>query len=221
VRRVRRLDERRADRQEHGPSRVAHVLRVGLTGGAGAGKSTVAARLAQLGALVIDADALAREVLAPGSDGLREVVSSFGDGVLRPDGSLDRAALAAVVFADPEQRRLLEAITHPRIAARTARLVAAAPADAVVVHDVPLLVEKALAAAYDLVVVVDAPVEQRVERLIGRGMTEADARARMATQASRRERQAVADVWLDNDGSTDDLVAAVDTLWRERLVPST
>ena len=197
------------------------MLRVGLTGGAGAGKSTVAARLKQLGALVIDADALAREVLAPGTDGLREVVSAFGDGVLRPDGSLDRAALAAVVFADPQRRRLLEAITHPRIAARTAHLVAAAPDDAVVVHDVPLLVEKALAAAYDLVVVVDAPVEQRVERLVGRGLTEADARARIATQASRRERQAVADVWLDNDQSTDDLVAAVDRLWQERLVPST
>jgi dephospho-CoA kinase len=196
------------------------VLRVGLTGGAGAGKSTVAARLKQLGALVIDADALAREVLAPGTDGLREVVSAFGDGVLRPDGSLDRAALAAVVFADPQRRRLLEAITHPRIAARTAQLVAAAPDDAVVVHDVPLLVEKALATAYDLVVVVDAPVDQRVERLVGRGLTEADARARIATQASRRERQAVADVWLDNDQSTDDLVAAVDRLWQERLVPS-
>lgn len=195
------------------------MLRVGLTGGAGAGKSTVAARLRELGAVVIDADALARGVLEPGSDGLRQVVAAFGEQVLRPDGSLDRAALAAVVFADPERRRELEAITHPRIAARTSERLAAAPADAVVVHDVPLLVEKALAPAYDLVVVVDAPVERRVERLVGRGLAEADARARIAAQATRAEREAVADVWLDNDGSVADLVAAVDVLWRERLAP--
>ena len=195
------------------------MLRVGLTGGAGAGKSTVAARLRELGAVVIDADALAREVLEPGSDGLRQVIAAFGEQVLRPDASLDRAALAAVVFADPERRRELEAITHPRIAARTSELLAAAPDGAVVVHDVPLLVEKALAPAYDLVVVVDAPVERRVERLVGRGLTEADARARIAAQATRAEREAVADVWLENDGSVADLVAAVDELWRERLAP--
>jgi dephospho-CoA kinase len=190
-----------------------------LTGGAGAGKSTVAARLRELGAVVIDADALAREVLEPGSDGLRQVIAAFGEQVLRPDASLDRAALAAVVFADPERRRELEAITHPRIAALTSELLAAAPDAAVVVHDVPLLVEKALAPAYDLVVVVDAPVERRVERLVGRGLTEADARARIAAQATRAEREAVADVWLENDGSVADLVAAVDELWRERLAP--
>jgi dephospho-CoA kinase len=190
-----------------------------LTGGAGAGKSTVATRLRQLGAVVIDADALAREVLEPGSDGLRQVIAAFGEQVLRPDASLDRAALAAVVFADPERRQELEAITHPRIAARTSELLAAAPDAAVVVHDVPLLVEKALAPAYDLVVVVDAPVERRVERLVGRGLTEADARARIAAQATRAEREAVADVWLENDGSVADLVAAVDELWRERLAP--
>jgi dephospho-CoA kinase len=192
---------------------------VGLTGGAGAGKSTVAARLRELGAVVIDADALAREVLEPGSEGLREVVAAFGDGVLQPDGSLDRAALAAVVFADPEQRRRLEAITHPKIAARTSELLAAAASDAVVVHDVPLLVEKAMAPAYDLVVVVDAPEEQRVERLVRRGLAEADARARIAAQATRAERKDVADVWLDNGGSADDLRAAVDALWDERLLP--
>lgn len=195
------------------------MLRVGLTGGAGAGKSTVAARLRELGAVVIDADALAREVLEPGSEGLREVVAAFGDGVLQPDGSLDRAALAAVVFADPEQRRRLEAITHPKIAARTSELLAAAASDAVVVHDVPLLVEKAMAPAYDLVVVVDAPEEQRVERLVRRGLAEADARARIAAQATRAERKDVADVWLDNGGSADDLRAAVDALWDERLLP--
>ena len=193
------------------------MLRVGLTGGAGAGKSTVAARLRELGAVVIDADALAREVLEPGSDGLREVVDAFGDDLLRPDGTLNRAALAAIVFADPEQRRRLEQITHPRIAARTSQLLADAPGDAVVVHDVPLLVEKGLASAYDLVVVVDAPIEQRVERLVGRGMAEVDARARIAAQASDEERRTVADVWLVNDGAPDALRAAVDELWRSRL----
>lgn len=193
------------------------MLSVGLTGGAGAGKSTVAARLRELGAVVIDADALAREVLEPGSDGLGEVVEAFGAQVLRADGSLDRTALAAVVFADPAQRRRLEAITHPKIGARTSELVAAASPDAVVVHDVPLLVEKQLAPAYDLVVVVDAPVELRVERLVGRGLTESDARARIAAQATREEREAVADVWLENDRSVDELVVAVDELWRERL----
>jgi dephospho-CoA kinase len=192
---------------------------VGLTGGAGAGKSTVAARLRELGAVVIDADALAREVLEPDSDGLAEVVKAFGEGVLHTDGSLDRAAVAAVVFADPERRRELEEITHPRIAARTSELLAAAPADAVVVHDVPLLVEKAMASAYDVVVVVDAPEEQRVRRLVRRGLPEEDARARIAAQATRAERKAVADVWLENDGSVADLVAAVDVLWRERLAP--
>jgi dephospho-CoA kinase len=193
------------------------VLRVGLTGGAGAGKSTVAALLRELGAVVIDADALAREVLEPGSEGLREVVAAFGNGVLRADGALDRAALATVVFADPAQRRRLEAISHPRIAARTAELLATAPEDAVVVHDVPLLVEKGMAPAYDLVVVVDAPVEQRVARLVDRGLTEADARARIEAQATTAERRAVADVWLDNTGSPDELRAAVHELWRGRL----
>jgi dephospho-CoA kinase len=190
---------------------------VGLTGGAGAGKSTVAARLRELGAVVIDADALAREVLEPGSDGLAEVVKAFGDGVLHPDGSLDRAALAAVVFADPERRRRLEAITHPRIAGRTSELLADAPADAVVVHDIPLLVEKAMAPAYDLVVVVDAPEEERVRRLVRRGLPEDDARARIAAQATRADRKAVADVWLENNGSADELRAAVDALWKDRL----
>lgn len=195
------------------------MLRVGLTGGAGAGKSTVATRLRELGAVVVDADALAREVLEPGSAGLREVVAAFGDRVLRLDQTLDRAALAAVVFADPEQRRRLEQITHPRIAARTAELLADVSDGAVVVHDVPLLVEKGMAPAYDLVVVVDAPVEQRVRRLVGRGMSEPDARARIAAQATEEERRAVADVWLQNDGSPEDLVEQVDRLWRERLEP--
>jgi dephospho-CoA kinase len=195
------------------------VLRVGLTGGTGAGKSTVAARLAELGAVVLDADALAREVVAPGSEGLAAVAAEFGDGVLAGDGSLDRAALARLVFADPDRRRALEAITHPRIAARTAELAAAAPDGSVLVHDVPLLVEKHMGPGYHLVVVVDAPVELRVARLVGRGLTEGDARARIGAQATQEQRRAAADVWLDNSGDVGRLTAVVDRLWHDRLVP--
>jgi len=195
------------------------VLRVGLTGGTGAGKSTVAGRLAERGAVVVDADLLAREVVAPGTPGLAAVVAEFGAGVRGGDGSLDRAALARLAFASPERRRALEAVTHPLIAARTAELFAAAPAGAVIVHDVPLLVEKDMGAAYHLVVVVDAPVEVRVARLAQRGMTPDDARARISAQASTEQRRAAADVWLDNTGSAIDLSSAADTLWAQRLVP--
>lgn len=196
------------------------MLRVGLTGGTGAGKSSVARRLTELGALVVDADALAREVLAPGSEGLAAVVAEFGPEVLDGDGGLDRAALARVVFADADRRAALERITHPRIAALTAQRVAAAPADAVVVHDVPLLVEKGMGAGYHLVVVVHAPAAERVRRLVAhRGMTAEDAWSRVRAQASDDERRAAADVWLDNSGTPADLTAAVDDLWRARLVP--
>lgn len=196
------------------------MLRVGLTGGTGAGKSTVARRLAELGAVVVDADQLAREVLAPGSEGLAAVAARFGEGVLTGEGTLDRAALAARVFADAGARRALEEITHPRIAARTAALVAAAPPDAVVVHDVPLLVEKRMGAAYHLVVVVHADEETRVRRLARSGrMSEADARARVRAQATDAERRAAADVWLDNSATEPALLDAVDRLWRQRLVP--
>lgn len=195
------------------------MLRVGLTGGTGAGKSTVASRLAELGAVLVDADLLAREVLAPGTPGLAAVVARFGPGVLADDGALDRPALARVAFGSPQDRRALEAITHPRIAALTAARVAAAPPDAVLVHDVPLLVEKQIGAGYHLVVVVDAPVELRVERLGGRGMAAADARARIRAQATSEQRRAAADVWLDNAGSAADLVGSVDRLWTRRLVP--
>lgn len=196
------------------------MLRVGLTGGTGAGKSSVARRLSELGAVVVDADALAREVLAPGSEGLAAVVAEFGPEVLDGDGGLDRAALARVVFADADRRAALERITHPRIAALTAQQVAAAPADAVVVHDVPLLVEKRMGAGYHLVVVVHAPAAERVRRLVAhRGMTAEDAWARVRAQASDDERRAAADVWLDNSGTPADLAAAVDDLWRARLVP--
>ena len=195
------------------------MLRVGLTGGTGSGKSTVARRLAALGAVVVDADLLAREVVAPGSAGLAAVVAEFGADVRAGDGSLDRAALARVAFASDERRRALEAITHPLIAARTAHLVAAASEDAIVVHDVPLLVEKEMGAAYQLVVVVDAPVEVRVARLARRGMPADDARARIRAQATDVQRRVAADVWLDNGGSDVELTAAVDDLWHQRLVP--
>lgn len=196
------------------------MLRVGLSGGIGSGKSTVAQRLSELGGVVIDADQLAREVVAPGSDGLAAIADRFGDAVLEEDGSLNRAALGAVVFADERARGDLEQLTHPRIATRTAELVAAAPADAVIVHDVPLLVEKHLGARYHLVVVVGADERTRLRRLMeSRGMTEDDVRARMAAQATDEQRRATADVWLDNGGSRDDLRRAVDELWKGRLVP--
>lgn len=195
------------------------MLRVGLTGGTGSGKSTLARRLEQRGAVVVDADVLAREVVAPGSEGLAAVAAEFGSAVVAPDGSLDRAALASVVFGDEARRRALEAITHPLIARRTGELVAAAPHDAVLVHDVPLLVEKRMAPGYHLVVVVDAPVEDRVRRLVGRGMPEADARRRIASQATDAQRRAVADAWVDNTGTADDLERVADRLWQDRLAP--
>jgi dephospho-CoA kinase len=196
------------------------MLRVGLTGGIGSGKSTVAQRFSERGAVVIDADLLAREVVAPGSPGLAAIVDRFGEGVLDDAGALNRPALGAIVFADGRSRRELEGITHPLIARRTAELVAAAPEGAIVVHDVPLLVEKSYGPGYHLVVVVGADAQTRVRRLMHtRGMTESDARSRIAAQASDDERREAADVWLDNDGPKDDLLAAVDALWAERLVP--
>ncbi|WP_277068963.1 dephospho-CoA kinase [Saccharomonospora viridis] len=196
------------------------MLRVGLTGGIGSGKSTVAARLAELGAMVIDADAIAREVVEPGTDGLAELVAAFGDDILTADGALDRPALAAKAFADDAARQRLNAIMHPRIGARTAELFDKAAPDTIVVHDVPLLVENDLAAAYHLVIVVDADEEVRVHRLVSsRGMAEQDARARIAAQATTEQRRAVADVWLDNSGEPQELLARVDSLWTDRLVP--
>lgn len=195
------------------------MLRVGLTGGIGSGKSTVAAVLAGHGALVVDADQIAREVVAPGTPGLAALADRFGAQVLTTEGGLDRAALAALAFSDDSARRDLEVITHPRIAARAAELFATARPDQVVVHDVPLLVEKGMGAAYHLVLVVDAPVEVRVARLVGRGLSEADARARIEAQATTAQRRAAADVWLDNAGTQADLWASVDSLWQTRLAP--
>ena len=196
------------------------MLRVGLTGGIGAGKTTVARRLVERGAVLVDSDALAREVVGPGTEGLAEVVAAFGEEVLAPDGTLDRPALAAVVFQDAVARKRLNAIVHPRVRQRSAELIAAAPADAVVVQDVPLLVEGGMASLFPLVIVVHADAEERIRRLVEqRGMSEADARARIDAQADDDARRAAADVWLDNSGKSDDLDAAVDELWERRLVP--
>lgn len=196
------------------------MLRIGLTGGIGSGKSTVARRLAARGALLVDSDVLAREVVAPGTPGLAAIVEAFGERVLGPDGGLDRPALASMVFADQEARARLNAIVHPRVRDRSSELIGAAPADAIVVQDVPLLVEGGMQASFPLVVVVHADAEERVRRLVrDRGMAEADARARIAAQADDASRRAAADVWLDNGGTPADLEAAVDTLWDRRLVP--
>ena len=192
------------------------ALRVGLTGGIGSGKTAVGDRLSQLGAVVIDADLLAREVVAAGTPGLAEVVVGFGPDVLTDDGELDRAAVGARVFDDEAARRRLEGIIHPRVRSRAAEIEAAAPVDAVVVHVIPLLVETGQGEAFDRVVVVDVPPEVQIERLVqSRGMTPADVRARLAAQASREERLAAADHVMVNDGTLSDLHAAVDTLWNQ------
>lgn len=196
------------------------MLRVGLTGGIGSGKSMVASRLAQHGALIIDSDLIAREVLEPGTAGLGAVVDEFGEAILAANGTLDRSALAAQVFDNPEALGRLNAIVHPLVAARSAELVADAPADAIVVQDIPLLVEVGLAATFALVVVVHADTTVRLRRLVEqRGVAESDAAARIAAQATDDQRHAVADVWLDNSGSRNRTFAAVDQLWRQRLVP--
>ncbi len=195
-------------------------MRIGLTGGIGSGKSTVSALLAEHGAVVVDADRIAREVVEPGTPGLAAVVEAFGSGVLTPDGALDRPALAALVFADPEARRTLDGIVHPLVRARGRELESAAAPGSVVVHDVPLLVETGQAASYDLVLVVLADVETRVARLVGRGLTAEDARARIAVQATDDQRRAVADVVLDNNGTPEHLAAQVERVWAERVVPA-
>jgi dephospho-CoA kinase len=197
------------------------VLRIGLTGGIGSGKSTVSALLAARGAVIVDADRIAREVVEPGTPGLARIVEAFGEPVLAADGSLDRAALAAVVFADPEARRQLDGIVHPLVRARAAELAAAAPPGAVVVNDVPLLVETGQASSYDLVLVVEADPATRVSRLVQRGLTAEDARSRMAVQASDEQRRVVADVVLDNSGTAEQLAEQVDRFWAERVAPAT
>jgi dephospho-CoA kinase len=196
------------------------MLRIGLTGGIGSGKSTVAGLLAERGAVIVDADRIAREVVAPGTPGLAAVVEAFGAGILAPDGSLDRPALAAVVFRDPAARARLDGIVHPLVRERSVQLTAAAPPDAVLVNDVPLLVETGQAASYDLVLVVEADLATRLSRLVDRGLPEEDARARIDAQATDEQRRAVADVVLDNSGTRDELAAQVDRFWAERVVPA-
>ncbi|MCA0143497.1 dephospho-CoA kinase [Blastococcus sp. LR1] len=196
------------------------MLKIGLTGGIGSGKSTVSALLAARGATVVDADRIAREVLEPGTPGLAAVVTEFGPEVLTSEGALDRAVLAAIVFADDAARGRLDAIVHPLVRKRSAELVSAVPPDAVVVNDVPLLVETGQAGSYDLVVVVEADPETRVSRLIGRGLSEADARARIAAQATDEQRRAVADVVVDNSGTQEQLAEQVERLWAERVSPT-
>ena len=191
------------------------MLRVGLTGGIGSGKSSVGAILAKHGALVIDADTLAREVVAPGTAGLADVLIAFGPGVVEADGALDRAALAQRVFDDPAARQQLEAIIHPRVRARAAEIESRADDDAIVIHDIPLLVETGQADRFDIIVVVDCPADVQLNRLISqRGMTRSEAQSRIAAQASREERLAAADHVIDNAGSLERLQVAADQLWR-------
>ncbi len=190
------------------------MLRVGLTGGIGSGKSAVSTLLAERGAVVIDADKIAREVVGVGTPALRAIVDRFGAEILTVDGTLDRPKLGAVVFADPAALKELEAITHPAIVARTAELEAAAGADAIVVHDNPLLVEMGAYKQCDFVVVVDVPAEVQVDRLVRlRGMTKTEAEARIAAQTSRKNRTGVADFVIDNTGSLSELARVVGGLW--------
>ena len=193
------------------------MLRVGLTGGIGSGKSAVAERLAALGAVVLDGDKAARAVVEPGTPGLTRIAEAFGPEVLRPDGSLDRAKLAGIVFSDEVAREKLNAITHPLIhdrlqAAEDAAVKAGGP-DTIVVHDIPLLAEGQRSAEFAVVVVVDVPPEVQVSRLAGRGLAEDQARARMAAQATREQRLAIADIVIDNSGTREDLDRQVAEVW--------
>jgi dephospho-CoA kinase len=192
------------------------TVRVGLTGGIASGKSTVSAILAELGAVVIDADALAREVVARGTPGLAAVVAEFGPGLLTPEGDLDRPAMGALVFGDPEARTRLEAVIHPLVHERSAQLEAEAAPDAVVVHDIPLLAEVGRAGSFDAVIVVDAPPELQVSRMVQeRGWTRDDAQSRIAAQATREDRLAIATHVVDNTGSLDALREQVERVYAE------
>ncbi|MFE1576216.1 dephospho-CoA kinase [Streptomyces fradiae] len=192
------------------------MLTVGLTGGIGAGKSEVSRLLVSYGAVLVDADRIAREVVEPGTPGLAAVVEAFGPGVLTGEGRLDRPKLGAIVFGDAERLATLNGIVHPLVGARSAELQAAAEPGAVVVHDVPLLTENGLAPLYDVVVVVDASEETRLDRLVRlRGMTESEARARMAAQATAEQRRAIADYVVDNDGPLEALERQVRAVWEE------
>ena len=196
------------------------MLRIGLTGGIGAGKSTVSSTFSELGGIVVDGDIIAREVVEPGTEGLAKLVDAFGRDILHDSGELNRPALAAVAFSDDEKRQTLNGIVHPLVAHRRSELIEAAAEDAVIIEDIPLLVESQMAPMFPLVVVVNADAELRVKRLIEyRGFTEQDARARIAAQATEEQRRAVADVWLDNSGSAGALVEQARGLWHDRILP--
>lgn len=189
---------------------------MGLTGGIGAGKSEVSRRLVARGAVLIDGDAIAREVVRPGTEGLAAIVAEFGEEVLLPDGTLDRPKLGRIVFQDPDKLGKLNAITHPLIGRRSQELFDRAPGDGIVVYDMPLLTENNLGSLHDAVIVIDVPVEMQLQRLVElRGMTEEDARSRIAAQATREQRRAIADFIVDNTGSLEDLDARVDEIWAE------
>lgn len=192
------------------------MLRVGLTGGIGSGKSEVSRLLSGHGAVVIDADQIAREVVEPGTPALEEIVAEFGTGVLTPEGALDRPKLGEIVFADEERLERLNGIVHPRVGERTEELMAQAPPGAIVVYDVPLLVENEMQAMYDVVVVVDAPEDAQIRRVMSnRDMPEEQARARVRAQATREQRRAVADIVVDNSGGLDELRRRVAEVWEE------
>lgn len=195
------------------------MIRIGLTGGIGAGKSTVSAAFAECGGIIVDGDVIAREVVEPGTEGLARLVEVFGEDILLPDGALNRPALAAKAFSDEAQRVKLNQIVHPLVAKRRQEIIDAVAADAVVVEDIPLLVETGMAPMFPLVVVVTAPVELRVERLIKRGMDEQDARARIKAQAPEEKRREIADVLLDNSGTQAELIEKARDLWYNRILP--
>src|SRR6201999_1616589 len=195
------------------------MLRIGLTGGIGAGKSTVSATFAECGGIIVDGDVIAREVVEPGTEGLAQLVEAFGEDILLPDGAMNRPALAAKAFVDDEKRATLNGVVHPLVARRREEILDAVHDDTVVVEDIPLLVETGMAPMFPLVVVVTAPIEIRVDRLIKRGMDEADAWARSKAQASEEQRRPIADVLLDNSGSQGELVEKARDRWYNRVLP--
>jgi dephospho-CoA kinase len=196
------------------------MLRIGLTGGIGAGKSALSSTFAKSGGVIVDGDVISREVVQPGTEGLASLVEAFGDDILLPDGSLDRPALAAKAFTDDEARQKLNSIVHPLVGNRRTEIIASVPEESVVVEDIPLLVESGMAPMFPLVVVVHADVEVRLRRLVDqRGMSEDDARARIAAQATDEQRRAVADIWLENSGSPEELIEGAHDVWNNRILP--